>query len=413
MSAHQGVVWILTRETFGELLLGPALRIRLVATEFVAKGWRVKILAAAGSVDQGWSGVEFGVLESGFTKRISTADKVVVGELVPSRAMFELLASDIPFHWDVYGLSLPETLSFAGTWTRARSRADSRRKDLRYVMMSRAADKIWISHAHQGTFLAALMARTGRTADLSDAFALPAKFIEAPMGCRGEPFPAGLANPYPDQGVDGPVFLWGGGVWEWFDTETVVRAFQILSERNSPGSLFFLSGRNEANADYDAPLARVVASAREKGLIGKNVFFNAKRVGPDQLGAWLEHSAGGVMGNLPTLESRMAWRTRYLDLMWAGRPLVVSGSDPLAEKMEREGAAIVVPFSDPHALADAIGRLAADPELRKGMSAASGRFGQNLSSERTLARALDASANGWCRGRSPGTIEKIRYLLGR
>ncbi len=412
MASNLPKIWILTRERFGDLLLGPALRIQRLGLAFVAKGHQVTLLAAPGSIDPGWSGVEFGELRPGFTRRMGENDKVIVGELVPVRAMFELLASRIPFHWDVYGLSLPETLSFAKIWPGARSRADSRRKDLRYVMMARAADKIWISHSHQGTFLAALMARTGRTADLADAFELPSKFIEAPMGCRTDVLQPGSGNPYQEQGITGPVFLWGGGVWEWFDTETVVRAFQILAQRSANPSLFFLSGRNEANADYDAPLARVLASAKEKGLLGKNIFFNSHRVRPDGLGPWLQHCTGGVMGNFPTLETRMCWRTRYLDLLWAGRPLVVSGTDPLAEKMEQENAAIVVPFGDAHALADAIERVAANAEFHRNLSEGSARLGQKLSSHRTLTAALEASGLAWKRGRPPRAIEKLRYLVG-
>lgn len=405
-------VWILTRERFGELLLGPALRNRLVAQEFVSRGFRVVLLAGEGSIDPGWSGVEFGVLRPGFTKRIAAGDRIVAGELIPMRAMFELLASKLPFHWDAYGLSLPETLSFVGTWTKARCRADARRKDIRYVMMARAADKIWISHSHQGTFLAALMARMGRAEDLSDAFDLPSKLIEAPMGCRDDlPNPESL-NPYLEQGIEGPVFLWGGGIWKWFDTETVLQAFRILAERSSRANLFFISGRNEATADYAAPLARAVASAGEKGLIGRNVFFNSIRVRPAELGPWLHHCAAGVMGNLPTLESRMCWRTRYLDLLWAGRPLVVSGTDPLSEKMERGNAAIIVPFGDASALATAIERIASDAELRRGLSEGSAAIGRNLSSSSTLSAAMDASIGDWRRGRSPFAMEKIRYLLG-
>lgn len=412
MMATPPKVWILTRERFGDLHLGPTLRNRLVAEEFVSRGFRVVLLAGEGSVDPGWTGVEFGELRQGYTKRIAAGDKVVAGELIPMRAMVELLGSRIPFHWDVYGLSLPETLSFVGTWTRARCRADSRRKDLRYVMMSRAADKIWISHSHQGTFLAALMARSGRGEDLSEAFDLPSKFIEAPMGCRDDLPNQECANPYPGQGVDGPVFLWGGGIWKWFDTETVLQAFRILAERSARANLFFISGCNEATADYDAPLSRAMASAGEKGLIGRNVFFNSVRVRPTELGPWLHHCAAGVMGNLPTLETRMCWRTRYLDLLWAGRPLIVSGTDPLAERMERENAAVIVPFGDAMALAGAIERVAMDVELWRGLSAGAAAMGRNLSSKRTLSAAMEASIRDWRRGRSPTVLEKIRYLLG-
>lgn len=406
-------VWILSRELIGDILLGPTLRIRDVALRFAEAGWNVNVLSAPGSRPLNLQGVMFGPLLPGFTTRIGEQDKIVIAELLPARAMFELLRSRHPFHWDVYGLSLPETLSFAGAWPKSRTRADSRRKDLRYVILARAADRIWISHPHQGTFLAALLAKEGNLTDARAAFELPSKLLEVPMGCRSDPFRTGKTNPYPEQGVHGPVYLWGGGVWKWFDTETVIRAFRILSERSTPGSLFFLSGRNESTSDYDAPLDAAMRSARENGVLGNRVFFNAKRVGPDDLSGWLEHSVGGVMGNRPTLESWMSWRTRYLDLLWAGRPLVASGKDPLAEKMERAGAAILVPPEDPEALANALSRLICDPDLHRSMCDHAKQLGMGLSARAVLDTALRSFDRDWVRGPSPGVWELARYLLGR
>jgi len=332
---------------------------------------------------------------------------------LPARHSWELLRSGLPFHWDVYGLSLPETLSFAGDWPYSQTRADARRKDVRYAIMARAAHRIWVSDAYQMVFVAALLARTGDVEDARTAFSLPTKTIQAPMGCRTEPFPTGSENPYLAQGIEGPVFLWGGGVWKWFDLRTVVEAFGELARTSRPGSLFFLAGRNESTPDYDGPLETARRLADGLGVGSDRIHFNKVRVGPEDLAPWLEHCGAGIMANCQTIESALSWRTRYLDLLWAGRPLVVSGTDPLAERMERAGAALVASPAGAVGLAQALAGFTSEEGLREKMSEASSRLGQELSSRCTMASALESLKRPGKNGKGPGPLELARYILGR
>jgi len=406
-------LWILSRERFGDLLLGPNIRVRDLALHAFEEGWSVSVLAAEDSRSPFSSDIEFTSLRRGFSRRIATGDRVVVGELLPSWAVLELLRARQPFHWDVYGLSLPESLSFADVWPRSKTRLEARRKDIRYLLMAKAATRIWVSHPGQVIFLSALLARTGSASDAIAAFRLPEKILEVPMGCSDRPVPSGTLNPYHELGIHAPVFMWGGGIWRWFDPETVLQAFSLLRSMGVPATLFFISGRNEATSDYQAPLDEVVASATRKGLLDGHVVFNPRRVGPSELGPWLGHCRAGIMGNMPTLESRMSWRTRYLDLLWAGKPLVVSGADPLAERMERRGAALITPASDPSRLADAIQRLVQDNRLVESMSKSSRSFGDEFSNKAILAPAMEAleQASGEP-PTPPGILDIGRYLLG-
>jgi len=406
-------LWILSRERFGDILLGPNIRVCDLAVHAFEAGWSVSVLAAEDSRSPFSSNIEFASLRRGFSRRFATDDRVVVGELLPSWAVLELLRARQPFHWDVYGLSLPESLSFADVWPRSKTRLETRRKDIRYLLMAKAAARIWVSHPGQVVFLSALLARTGTPSDATAAFRLPGKILEVPMGCSDRPVPAGTRNPYHELAIHSPVFLWGGGIWRWFDPETVLQAFSLLRSRGVPATLFFISGRNEATSDYQAPLDEVLSSATRKGLLDGSVVFNPRRVGPSELGPWLEHSRAGIMGNMPTLESRMSWRTRYLDLLWAGKPLIVSGADPLAERMERLGAALISPAGDPGKLADSIQRLIQDDRLVESMSRSSRSFGDGFSNKEILTPAMEAlekSSGGM--PAPPGISDIVRYILG-
>jgi len=371
-------VHFLYRVRFSDLLLGPELRLWHLAHQVAEAGHRVVVHVQPGSRNPFPPGIEFRELVPGFMSGIARGDAIVASELLPARAALELLGSRRAFHWDCYGLSLPETLSFTRQWSFRRSLGDRRRKFLRYRMMFRGAERTWVSHEGQAVFLASLLAVSRSPSDAWRAFHSPDATLAIPMGVSELPRPEGTPNPYPAALRERPVLLWGGGIWNWFDVPTVVRAMSHLQELGAPHALFFLSGRNEATSDYDRPLDDALRAAGEAGLLGTSIFFNETRVTPDRLGPWLEHASAGIMGNLPTLESRLSWRTRYLDLLWAGRPLVASGSDPLADRMHRNGAAVLARTSDPRDLARAILESGSSHEAWSKACEASLRFGRSL-----------------------------------
>ncbi|HOX53509.1 MAG TPA: hypothetical protein PKY05_18660, partial [Fibrobacteria bacterium] len=243
-------VHFLTRSRFGDLLLGPELRIWNLAHEVSRAGYPVVVHALPGSTRPSRPGVEFRELAPGFMSGIRPGDAIVASELLGARALWELLRSRRPFHWDCYGLSLPETLSFLPTWSRLRSLGDRRRKLLRYRHLARQAEKVWVSHPGQMLFLASQLSVSRRDQDAWRAFHLPASVLEIPMGVSNDDLPTGSANPYPQSLHGKPILFWGGGIWNWFDVPTVVRAMTELHRRGAPHVLFFLSGRNEATKDY-------------------------------------------------------------------------------------------------------------------------------------------------------------------
>jgi hypothetical protein len=59
----------------------------------------------------------------------------------------------------------------------------------------------------------------------------------------------------------------------------------------------------------------------------------------------------------------MSFRTRILDYLWAGLPMVVTEGDVFAELITREGLGLVVAEKDPEALAAALDRILFDDEF--------------------------------------------------
>src|SRR5206468_11661898 len=99
-----------------------------------------------------------------------------------------------------------------------------------------------------------------------------------PFGVPAEPpRPTGraLKGAYSGIGENDRVILWGGGIWEWFDPLTLIRAVHQIRDTHPEVKLFFMGVKhpNPLVPDMDMT-ARAMALAEELGLTGSAVFFN-------------------------------------------------------------------------------------------------------------------------------------------
>ncbi len=143
------------------------------------------------------------------------------------------------------------------------------------------------------------------------------------------------------------LLLWGGGVWNWFDPLTVIRAVGRLAERRDDVKLLFLGMAHPSTAVGAMSMAdRAVALAAELGLEGSTVFFNRAWVPYAEREAWFAEADLGVSAHPDSFETRLAFRTRLLDHIAAATPLVVTRGDVIAELVEARGMGRVVDPGD-------------------------------------------------------------------
>lgn len=150
------------------------------------------------------------------------------------------------------------------------------------------------------------------------------------------------------------VVLWGGGIWDWFDPLTAIDAMAQIAQRRSDVKLFFM-GVRRPNPDM-APMAAVqatMARSQELGLTDRTVFFNSWVAYGDRQNYLLEADVGLSL-HRDQVETRFAFRTRFLDYLWAGLPMVVTAGDVLSEEVDRRQLGRVVPVEDVTAVAEAI-----------------------------------------------------------
>jgi glycosyltransferase involved in cell wall biosynthesis len=156
------------------------------------------------------------------------------------------------------------------------------------------------------------------------------------------------------------LLLWGGGIYNWFDPLTLIKAVGLVSDRHPAVKLVFMSTthpqRGVPERMWMPTKARELADSL--GLTGRHVFFNQDWVAYEERGKWLAAADVGVSIHFDHAETRYAFRTRMLDYLWAHLPIICTQGDFFADLVAEHGLGWVVPPEDEAALAVAILSLA-------------------------------------------------------
>ncbi|GAA3634107.1 glycosyltransferase [Lentzea roselyniae] len=160
------------------------------------------------------------------------------------------------------------------------------------------------------------------------------------------------------------VVIWAGGVYSWFDPLSLIHAMDRLRARRSDVKLFFLGMKHPNPEVPDMDIAgQTRGLSASLGLTGEHVFFNDGWVPYNERQNFLLDAHCGVTTHYEHVETTFAFRTRVLDYLWAGLPIVTTSGDSFADLVLREGLGVVVPPEDPEALADALEKVLYDEEF--------------------------------------------------
>ena len=245
----------------------------------------------------------------------------------------------------------------------------------------------------------------------------------------------------PGIGPDDRVLLWPGGIWNWFDPLTVIHAVHELSQRRPELRLFFLGLQHPAPGVPGMPHAamaeQAVALAEKLELRDRVVFFNFGWVPYAERGRYFLDADLAVSAHFDDVETRFSFRTRLLDCLWAGLPVVTTRGDSLGDLVVRAGAGKAVDFGDREGWVDTIERFLDDrgalDEARKAAAALRPTFEWTrvleplgrLAALSTTApkRSVDRSAGaryaslrlriGYQRYGALGTLRRLRNRVGR
>nr|MBP7694701.1 glycosyltransferase family 4 protein [Anaerolineales bacterium] len=300
---------------------------------------------------------------------LAAADAVLaLGQLVSRRPRLRQL--DKPLIVDWYDPFEIEKLAQAAAvpadyWTQV-----DRESHLDLNLQARAGDFFICASDRQRDYWLGVLLACGRArlADYADDPTLRTLIDVVPFGLPAAPPVRGgpaIKGVVPGISPADRVLYWGGGLWQWFDPLLLIEALAEIVRQRPEVKVFFAAGRHFDTATVpEMPIYQaVVERARALGLLDQHVFFG-DWVPYARRGDFLLDADLGVSLHRAGLESRFAFRTRFLDYLWAGLPMVVSAGDPLAELVDQHSLGRVIAPGDPAALTAAVLELLAEPDLR-------------------------------------------------
>lgn len=154
------------------------------------------------------------------------------------------------------------------------------------------------------------------------------------------------------------LLLWGGGLWPWLDALTAVRAVAQVWQQRQDVKLVFPGSKHPNPAMVGMPTQNeaVKQLAMELGIFDKAVFF----------GEWLPYAdwahvlqecSIALSLHYDSAETRLAFRSRMLEYIWAGLPIVATCGDATSEIVTKYNLGYVVSYEDADAVASAIHQL--------------------------------------------------------
>ena len=217
---------------------------------------------------------------------------------------------------------------------------------------------------------------------------------EAPPG---EPAPDATIGP----GARDVLF---GGIYDWYDPDLILDAWPSVLRAVPEARLIFCSSPNPSTTPQAAFL-RTMARAGAEGWTGRSVCVvpwtdHASR------GGFYRSCRVGIVAHRSSLETDLSFRTRTLDYLWAGLPIVTTPGGAGAALIARSGAGRVV-FASPQAVATALVELLLHEPIWQECSErarlAAGEFGWS----RVLAPLLAFASSPW---RAPRVMRGSRLM---
>ncbi len=350
---------IVSHDFIGERMAGVGIRYSEIAKALSASSEIDVVLAAPSPSQTPGSGVHFVTYERGHAQRLAgelqTADAVLCypGMLCN---LSPVLPENLAVIVDGYDLDILEQLAIQAnrlefdvdTWHRNTNQYVLQRGDFFICATERqrdwwlgcldAAGRINVAnHRVDPTFR--------RMVDL-----VPYGIPDAPP----KPLRPVMRGIWPGVSQADILVLWGGGIWDWFDPFTLIRAASLLRASGLSIKYAFPGARHpEPGAQPSRHFQQFQHMAAEAGMLGETILLGDWVSYADWAGCLTEATIG-ISLHHDHLEAHFSARTRTLSYIWAALPMVLSQGDELASLAANHGVAFLAPPEDAASVAAGI-----------------------------------------------------------
>lgn len=161
---------------------------------------------------------------------------------------------------------------------------------------------------------------------------------------------------------DALLVLWGGGVWNWLDPLTLIKAWPAVVEALPQARLVILGTRHP---NPDIPRHKMARDAQdlasEIGEKDKTILF-VEWLSYQERESLLSEADVGVVLHPMHVETRYSIRTRVVDYLWARLPVVITDGDITSSWIRDYKIGAVVPPFDEQAVSAALLEILKKPK---------------------------------------------------
>lgn len=355
-------VLFLAPEPLGRSLTGPARRTVKLA-ECVAKRCEVTLAAPEPSTfpDGPFRTLETGPLHDQRLAEAFASHDVSVVQILPSpRQLFTAMRHARRLVVDVLAPLALEAAAIGPPGVARDAMARWRARELSAHLA--ASDLVLCTNEKQRDLLLGVGLATGLLTGGAGAPPLQERIAVVPHGLDDEPAPRRTGAPLRRDGAvgaDDRVAVWAGGLWSWLDPLTAIRALEGLRPERPELKLAFVGFEHpdpDQRRGHEAVAAEAIAYARDRSLEG-SVVFRPRWLSRDEYLEHLMDADVGVSLHAAGLEGRFASRTRVLDYLEAGLPVVCSSGDTMSDVVAAHGLGEIVRPQDADDCARALDAL--------------------------------------------------------
>lgn len=374
-------VALLSSEPLRPRMAGIGIRYAELARRLLARGLDVAVISPARGMETAELGIPLASVrpfERGrLGEQLADRDAVVAQGQLANDAL--LAAPALPAVIDLYDPWLVENLHYVESLG-----LDPYRNDhATWVLQMSRGDFFLCSSEEQRQFYLGFLAALGRVNPrrLESDPDLRGLIDVVPFGVPDELPPHRPVLPAREPGERRILF---GGLYDWYDPFTLLAALERLTD--PPWSLWLLRNPNPDGTPQRL-FGEVERRCRARGWWGTRVRV-LDWLPAERRFDLLRDADLLVAPHRLTLETRLAMRTRFLEALACGCPVVTSEGGAISRMLGTEGAGWVVEAERPEALAAALREvLSGGPEVERRLARAAG-LARRLGWDRALAPLL-------------------------